>query len=88
LFPTPSNGGWRYFTTTSLRDAFVMAKKKKCGRPAGMGTSNCAPWSANAKAHVPAHVKVQRVPTPPGRYEVKGPVVGGFMAEWRALRSA
>lgn len=38
-------------------------------------------------AHIPAHVQIQYAPKPRGRYEVSGPIVGGFVSEWRALRA-
>ncbi|MDO9313379.1 MAG: hypothetical protein Q7T97_02400 [Burkholderiaceae bacterium] len=44
-------------------------------------------WAAKP-AIIPAHVQIQRAPTPKGRYEVDGPIIGGFVSEWRALRAA
>ena len=36
---------------------------------------------------VPAHVQVQRAPTPRGRFQVDGPVIGGFLTDWHTLRA-
>lgn len=36
---------------------------------------------------LPAGVRITRAKTPPGRFDVEGPVSGEFMAQWRALRS-
>lgn len=35
---------------------------------------------------IPPHVQVQKIPSPKGRYEVDGPIVGGFLSDWHSKR--
>lgn len=44
------------------------------------------PIFSSGEAFVPAHVKVQVCPSPPDRFAVTGPVVGGFLSEWHSKR--
>lgn len=40
----------------------------------------------NESVFIPPHVQVQRIPSPKGRYEVDGPIVGGFLSDWHTKR--
>lgn len=91
----------RYFTNQVHASAFkalnfhpVPEKRAKYARIArplmsasvhSVAATDRAKWNA-AKPCNPNNVKVQRCPTPPGRFEHVGPVVGGFVSEWKALR--
>ena len=46
-----------------------------------------AEWN-RTPMHIPPGVEIQRAPKPRGRYEVSGPIVGGFLTEWHTLRAA
>lgn len=87
LFAASISCGHRYFATVELRKAFL-AKKQNAprGRPAGAGTKTAATFKPNAEVVTPAHVQIQYAPKPRGRYEVVGPIVGGFMDDWRTKR--
>ena len=89
LFRAPSNGGYRYFTTLTLVKEFEEAKRTAPrGRPAGAGTRQCAGFGVDDKAYTPPGVEIQRAPTPRGRYEVDGPIVGGFVSDWQTKRGS
>lgn len=96
--------GFVYFSTKELADAFEASRAKNQPQkgsaiPASFRLLNqpiahtvtkesrMTAWR-NKKTIIPDHVQIQRYPTPPGRYEVTGPIVGGFLSEWRALRAA
>lgn len=44
------------------------------------------PIFSSGEAFTPAHVKVQVCPSPPDRFAVTGPVIGGFLSEWHSKR--
>ncbi len=76
-----------WFATAAARDAFAATYIAAPFKHLRLGTGKSSPqWDARAKAIVPAGVVIQRAPTPPGRYEVQGPVIGGWASEWATLR--
>jgi len=89
LIPVDSCGGHRYFASQDLARAFEARKRAvPRGRPAGPGTKSGAQFKTSDKAYIPDHVQIQRIPSPPGRYAVAGPIVGGFMSDWLTKRGA
>lgn len=75
-----------YFGTVEARDAFAAAFLKPLPARAAVGTKKGPAFAANAKVVIPPHVRIQYAPTPLGRYEVTGPVIGGFMTDWHTKR--
>ena len=67
----------------------AIRRKAPAGRPAGPNAKFKAAFGPDDKPKNAGEVQIQRIKTPPGRFEVTGPVVGcGFMAHWHELRAA